>query len=232
MKIAICDDCRQDALYLQTLLSGMHETRLYEDAEMLLAEVKDDRVHYDLYLLDIYLELMDGIELAKQLRRLDEYGAVCFISSSDAFYRQAYDLYAVQYLLKPVQPEDIRRLLERVSENIARNRELSLYYKWRGKMGSIPYNRILYIGSRGHTLYIHCRDGSVQECAGRLDEMEERISPDVFCRCHQSYLVNLYYLDNLDGNELTIAGENLPVSRRYQAEIKKRYQEILFEGMD
>ena len=42
MKIAICDDCRQDALYLQTLLSGMHETRLYEDAEKLLAEVKDD----------------------------------------------------------------------------------------------------------------------------------------------------------------------------------------------
>ena len=99
MKIAICDDCRQDAVQLQNMLSGMHDTRLYQSAEQLLADVKDDRVHYDLYLLDIYLEVMDGIELAKQLRQMDEYGAVCFISSSDAFYREAYDLYAVQYLL-------------------------------------------------------------------------------------------------------------------------------------
>ena len=159
MKIAICDECRQDAVRLQNMLSGIHDTRLYQSAEQLLTDVKDDRVHYDLYLLDIYLEVMDGIELAKQLRQMDEYGAVCFVSFSDAFYREAYDLYAVQYLLKPIRPEDIRKLLERVSKDIVRNRELSLYFKWRGKIGSIPYNKILYISSRGHTLSIHCRDG-------------------------------------------------------------------------
>ncbi len=232
MKIAICDDCRQDAVRLQNMLSGIHDTRLYQSAEQLLTDVKDDRVHYDLYLLDIYLEVMDGIELAKQLRQMDEYGAVCFISFSDAFYREAYDLYAVQYLLKPIRPEDIRKLLERVSKDIVRNRELSLYFKWRGKIGSIPYNKILYISSRGHTLSIHCRDGSVQECTGRLDEIAGRVSDGVFCRCHQSYLANMHYADNLEGSELVVAGVSIPVSRRYFADVKKRYQEILFEEMD
>lgn len=232
MKIAICDDCRQDALHLQDMLNGMHDTKIYADAEHLLADVKEDRMHYDLYLLDIYLEVMDGIELARELRHLDEYGAVCFISSSDAFYRDAYDVYALQYLLKPVQPEDMNRLLERVSRSLARNKEMSLYFKWRGKIGAIPYNKILYISSRAHTLFIHCEDGSIQECVGRLDEIADRVSDSVFCRCHQSYLVNIYCVDNLEGNELVVKGQGIPVSRRYFADVKKRYQEILFEEMD
>ena len=181
---------------------------------------------------NIYLEVMDGIELARELRHLDEYGAVCFISSSDAFYRDAYDVYAIQYLLKPVEPEAINRLLERVSRNLARNREISLYFKWRGKIGSIPYNKILYVSSRAHTLFIHCEDGSIQECVGRLDEIADRVSDSVFCRCHQSYLVNMYFVDNLEGNELVVRGQGIPVSRRYFADVKKRYQEILFEEMD
>ena len=84
MKIAICDDCRQDALYLQDLLNGMHDTKIYPDAEQLLADVKDDRVHYDLYLLDIYLEVMDGIELARELRHLDEYGHTISVKTGGA----------------------------------------------------------------------------------------------------------------------------------------------------
>lgn len=141
-------------------------------------------------------------------------------------------MYAIQYLLKPVEPEAINRLLERVSRNLARNREISLYFKWRGKIGSIPYNKILYISSRAHTLFIHCEDGSIQECVGRLDEIADRVSDSVFCRCHQSYLVNMYFVDNLEGNELVVRGQGIPVSRRYFADVKKRYQEILFEEMD
>ncbi len=232
MRIAICDDCREDALYLQSLLGGMHMTVLYESARELLADVRDARISYDLYLLDIYLDSMDGIRLAKQIRLVDEYGAVCFVSSSDAFYREAYDLYAVQYLLKPVEPETLRQLLERVSRHVAKNKELSLHFRWRGQLGAIPYNRILFVSSRAHTLSIYCRDGYIQSCTGRLDEIAERVAGDTFCRCHQSYLVNMYYVDNLDGNDMTLAGYHIPISRRYAAEVKKRYREILFEEMD
>ena len=130
MKIAICDDCRQDALRLQALLNGSHDTVVYSGAEQLLVEIEDKKRCYDLYLLDIYMDkdAMSGIELARKLREQEEDAAICFISSSDDFYREAYDLYAVQYLLKPVKKEELERLIQRISHRMDKDKEQSLRF--------------------------------------------------------------------------------------------------------
>lgn len=273
MRIAICDDCPEDALHLKALLGGQ-KVRTYSDMDSLLVDVEYKNVHYDLYLLDIFMDtpegdsmkntkertagnipaerpeicaenspqdvtqmpadgsLTCGIDLAKRLRALDSEAAICFVSTSDAFYREAYDLYAVQYLLKPVREEDIRMLLDRVARNLARDKEQSLSFKRGGQTGSIPYSKILYISSREHTISICCKDGTVQDCKGKLNEIALQVCGDVFLRCHQSFLVNMYQIDNLSGYELMVAGHRIPISRRYYTEVKKRYQEVLFEEVD
>ncbi len=232
MKIAICDDCHEDAVHLRNLLEGQ-DVWLYTDAGQLLAEVEERNIHFDLYLLDIYMEgSMGGIELAGRVRRRADEAEICFISTSDDFYREAYDLYAVQYLLKPVREAEVKRLLEHLTRKRIREKELRLSYKWRGQTGSIPYGKILYIDSREHTLFIHCEDGTVQECKGKLDDLEIQVCGEVFSRCHQSFIVNMYHVDRLEGNDLLVAGHNIPVSRRYFAGVKSRYQEILFEEVD
>ncbi len=232
MRIAVCDDCMEDALSLEKFLEG-HEVSLYSGADSLLADIQNKKISYDLYLLDIFMEeSMNGIELAGMLRKEQEEAVICFISTSDDFYREAYDLYAVQYLIKPVQKEGIKRLLEKVQRMVARNNEKKLIYSWWGKNGGIPYGKIRYISSSGHTLYIYCTDGKVQESKGKLNELEHQVCGDTFLRCHQSFIVNMYHVERLSGSDLTVAGEQIPVSRRYYAEVKKRYQEILFEEVD
>lgn len=232
MRIAVCDDSKEDALHLKKLLKG-HEVSVYKDAESLLADIEKRGITYDLYLLDIFIEeSMSGIELAGRLRRVQEEAALCFVSSSDDFYREAYDLYAVQYLIKPIQEESLQTLLEKVQKSLARDNEKNLVYSWWGKNGVIPYGKIRYISSRGHTLSIYCTDGKIQESTGKLNDLERQVCGDVLMRCHQSFLVNMYQVEGLRGAELTIAGEQIPVSRRYYAEVKKRYQEILFEEVD
>lgn len=232
MKIAICDDCREDAMRLKALLSENHDAVLYSNASQLLESVRKQKKRYDLYLIDIYLDTISGLELAEQLREEEEDATLCFISSSDAFYREAYDLYAVQYLLKPVKKEDLDGLIKRISQRLHREKEKSLTFRWRGQNGMIPYGKILYVSSREHTVYIHCRDGSVQECSGKLNEIAEQICGDVFSRCHQSFIVNMYHVSSMHGNELLVKGQGVPVSRRYLAQIKRRYQEVLFEEME
>ncbi len=232
MRIAVCDDCQEDVRSIKIFLQG-NDVRTYFRAEELLSDVEERQLHFDLYLLDIYIDnSMGGIELAKRLRSKDANAAICFVSTSNDFYREAYDLYAVQYLLKPVSGEAVSRLLERVSGGLIRKKEKKLSFKWKGEMGSIPYNKILYVASRGHNLFIHCKDGMVQEYGGKLDELMLKLNSDMFCRCHQSFLVNLYYVDNLNGKELIIADNSIPISRRYYEQVKKRYQEILFEEVD
>lgn len=234
MRIAVCDDCMEDALSLKKNLDGQ-EVSIYSDAQSLLADVEGKNRQYDLYLLDIFMEeSMNGIELAEKLRRVQEEAMLCFVSTSDDFYREAYDLYAVQYLIKPVEKESINKLLQKAQKNLTRqtDKEKTLTYSWWGKSGTIPYGKIRYIGTRGHRLSICCTDGNIQESTGKLNELERQICGDIFLRCHQSFIVNICHVESMDGSELTIAGERIPVSRRYYAEVKKRYQRMLFEEVD
>jgi len=210
-----------------------HEVSVYSDADSLLIDIEKKKIQYDLYLLDIFIEeSMNGIELARRLRRVQEEADICFISTSDDFYREAYDLYAVQYLIKPVQEEALKRLLSKVQKNLIRDSEKKLVYSWWGKEGTIPYRKICYISSRGHTLSICCTGGNTQESKGKLNDLEHQVCGDIFMRCHQSFIVNMYHVEGLSGTDLIVAGERIPVSRRYYDEVRKRYREILFEEVE
>ncbi len=68
MKIAVCDDCHEDAMRLETFLEGQ-DIRLYFDPQRLLADVENRQMRFDLYLLDIFMDdSMGGIELAERIR--------------------------------------------------------------------------------------------------------------------------------------------------------------------
>lgn len=232
MQIAVCDDCMEDVLSLKKFLEG-HEVSVYSDADSLLADIDNKRIQYDLYLLDIYMEeSMNGLELARRLRKVQEEALICFISTSDDFYREAYDLYAVQYLIKPVKEESLKNLLRKVQKILDREGEKKLIYSWWGKNGLIPYGKIRYISSRGHTLYIYCTNGKIQESTGKLNDLEHQVCDDILIRCHQSFIVNIYHVEGLNGTNLIVAGEQIPVSRRYYDKVKKRYREILFEEVE
>lgn len=232
MKIAVCDDCLEDVLYLKSLLTG-HNVMTYSDAGSLLTDLEDRNRQFDLYLIDIYIDdSMNGIDLAKRIRAGDAEAAICFVSTSDAFYREAYDLYAIQYLIKPVKEGALRQLLEKVSQQALRKQEYKLCFKWRGQTGIIPYANILFISSREHTISIYCKNGEVQEGRGKLNEFALQVCGDMLLRCHQSFIVNMYEVDNMSGSELNVSGHRIPVSRRYYAEVKKRYHEILFEEVE
>ncbi len=72
MRIAVCDDCTEDALSLKKCLAG-HEVSVYSGADSLLADMEKKKIQYDLYLLDIFMEeSMNGIELAEKLRKIQE----------------------------------------------------------------------------------------------------------------------------------------------------------------
>ncbi len=228
MQIAICDDSREDAGLLASLLAGQ-SVDVFADADALLGAIGRGQADYDLYLLDIVMGEQSGITLAKAIRELHDDAAICFVSSSDAFYREAYDLMDVNYLLKPVKEGELQKLLTRIGRRQGAEKRPGFSFKWNGIPETVLYDNILFISSNGHTLSISCRDGSVRPCKGKLSDIGQQLDPNVFVRCHQSFLVNLYRIDHLDGNELVIGRMRIPVSRRYYAELKKRYLSILFE---
>lgn len=232
MKIAICDDNYQDANNLISLIGGAHVHRLFSSAEELLIEIEETPVRFDLYLLDIFMKDIDGIELGKRIRRVDDNALICFISSSPDYYAEAFSMYAFQYLVKPVSSESFRKLLERASERFSHDREQSLSLVYREGCISIPYSRILYISSSGHTLAIHCTDGTIKYYTGRLNTIMDTLDETVFARCHQSFIINLYNVSALDGSTFVCGTEYIPISRRYLATVRESYRLSLFKDLD
>lgn len=250
MRIAICDDCLEDALSLKGFLEG-NDVRIYQDADAFLADLEEKDIRYDLYLLDIYLggvggmadlehlgaspggETANGIRLAERICGRQEGATICFISSSNDFYWEACELLAVQYLLKPVQEEAVMQLLDKVSRKNARERERKLSFPPHAHIEAIPYGRILYIaGRRGRMLSVHCADGTSQEWEGKLDALALEVCGDIFMRCHQDFIVNMYHVDNISKSGLMVSGNRIPLSGKYDAGVRRRYQEILFEEVD
>ncbi|MCQ4637609.1 LytTR family DNA-binding domain-containing protein [Anaerovorax odorimutans] len=233
MHIAICEDNLMDAQRLTSMIDMAHTYEVYSSGQKLISEMEELSAHFDLYLLDIFLDdNMDGVRLAHKIRDIDSEALICFVSASDDFYREAYDLYAFQYLVKPVGRQDFEKMLERAAHTIRRNRERVVTFERYGKPYAIPYGDILYIASQGHRLLYKCKGGVKYQSNGKLQDVAEKLDPEVFARCHQSFLVNLYNVDDLKQNMFLCEGEEIPISRPYYKDVKKQYRKALFDSFD
>lgn len=152
-KIAICDDEKSSAADAAELLEKYRQTHykvemsvdiFYTSLDLLGAIEKES---YDIYLLDIYIDKMNGIEIAEAIRKIDENGQIIFMTSSNAFYKEAFRIHAVHYLEKPILEEDFFDAIDRVC---VKEEVRFLSFRESGQVHKIPVDEILYIESEDH----------------------------------------------------------------------------------
>lgn len=230
LQIAVCDDNDNELVYIRgvlcqtKILCGFTE---YTSAEALLLDLETGQKRFDLFLLDIYLPGLSGVDAAHRIRELDERAVLIFLTSSEDFYREAFDLYAFHYLIKPVDRAELTQVLLRAQRQIPGPEE-TLSISFRGQNILLRHADILYIDSSNHALCFHMQNGQQYTAYGRLDEIQARLASDLFVRCHKSFIVNLIHVDRLT-REGFYAGDTLiPISRTYAAAAKDSYHKRLF----
>lgn len=120
--IAVCEDNAADLAHLRSLLCQtkiLCDITEYTSAEPLLLDLENRQKHFDLFLLDILLPGRNGVETARRIRWLDEKAVLIFLTVSEDFYREAFDLYAFHYLIKPIRPADLTEVLTKAAEQIS-----------------------------------------------------------------------------------------------------------------
>ena len=152
-RIAICDDEKSSAAEAAGLLDKykaahprveMSVDVFYTSLDLLDAIEKNS---YDIYLLDIYIDKLNGIEIAESIRNKDENGHIIFMTSSNAFYKEAFRFHAVHYLEKPILEEDFFDAMDRVCQD----QEIRfLVVRESGVVSRIPVDDIMYIESEDH----------------------------------------------------------------------------------
>lgn len=215
-KIAVCDDDAADVTYIVSMLRRWEEEQnlslkidTFPSAEAFLfhyAEQKD----YDILLLDIEMGKMDGVTMAKTVRKENESIQIVFITGYSDYISEGYEVAALHYLMKPVREEKLFQVLGRAAEKIRKNERI-LNLEIAGEMVRVPFYEIRYLEVRQNYVTIHAKqEYTVKRTLSEFEkELDER-----FFRAGRSYLLNLTCIQRVTKKEVYLAdGSVIPLAR-------------------
>ena len=236
LKIAACDDEPQELKRIDGLLKEYGETHgialkaaAFCSAKVLLSELEDGHA-FDLYLLDILMPGMTGMELAKAIRRQNHAAQIAFLTSSPEYALESYSVDACGYLLKPVQRAPLSALLEKVLLLCGRQERESLLLSDNGILCTVPLSAIECAEVQYGKLLYHLHNGKTVETGGTMNELEKQfLSRPNFIKPHRSYIVNMMYIQSFGSREIQLTGPfpTVPVSRKLYQQLKVQYLEYM-----
>ncbi len=215
-KIAICDDMDADRQYVLNMVRAwaataghLVHTDAFASAESFLFHYAQES-DYDILLLDIEMGAMDGVTMAKQLRKSNDTVQIIFITGYSDYISEGYEVAALHYLMKPVKEEKLWAVLDRAAGKIAKNEKV-LHFSLGGEMVRIPVYRIRYADVFGNYVTIHAQsDVTVKMTLGELEKQLD----DRFYRVGRSVLVNLTQISRVTKGEIRLSdGTALPLLR-------------------
>lgn len=238
MYIAVCDDHAMECQTVAQIIDAFSKERkipvryqLFTDAEEMLRAASVQRFSH--YLLDVIMPAMDGITAAQELRAMDTEAKVIFLTTSKEFAYQSYRVKAYDYLLKPIESQQLFDVLEQL-QKLEDAEETSLFIpKGRGFLRISP-SRLAYLEVSRKKLYFHMTNAQIQQAMGTLTEFEQELlsRPD-FVKIHRSYIVNLNQIQSLSSDGCIMLGrQNLPISRLLYNQVRDRYMTHLFAGTE
>ncbi|MDF2923565.1 MAG: response regulator of the LytR/AlgR family [Paenibacillaceae bacterium] len=235
VRIAICDDAAEDIAQLSSALFAydpLFSITSFTSGQRLLEECLEDSFVTDILFLDIYMPEIDGIQTAQKIRARHKDIKIIFLSSSNDHYLQAYELFAFNYLIKPLDRGRLHAVMDRALEELRKERGYKLLIQYKGSVRSVDCRDIRYLESRDKLLLVYLADDSILQCYGKLDDILEELPKQSFFRCHQSFLVNLAQVTEVGDRYFRIGQAMVGISRRYVKEAKDRYYACLFSSMD
>lgn len=227
-KIAICDDEQNQIDYMASIVASWSahtghncEIRTFASAEAFLFEYEEDKA-FDILLLDIEMENMNGIELAKRIRKDHNRAEIIFITSHFEFVWEGYEVDALHYLTKPLSAEKLTQVLSKAADKLSVEPP-SVVISCDGETLKLYESDILYAEAFLHYIVIHTKDNEYK-IKEPISVFENKVSDD-FYRIHRSYLVSLKYITRISRTSVTIGNSTLPLSRGKYDDINRAFIE-------
>lgn len=201
MRIAIVDDEKAGRSELKFLISKVLEDTIIDEfssGEDILDSISNES--YDLLCIDINLGDINGITLARTIKKLSPDSEIIFATAYDNYAEKAFEVEAMYYLLKPFSEVKVRQMLDRYKikegKSIKENNEQvlsKLPICVDKKFIMIDIEDIVYIESENRACFIHTKSSKYKD-NNTLNFFEKKLENRVFFRIHKSFLINLNYI--------------------------------------
>lgn len=224
-RVAVVDDQAEERANLNAFLERFASERklaltvsAFEDGESFLRACENS---FEIVLMDIEMQGIDGMETARRLRERDERVCLLFVTYMANYAVQGYGVRALDFLVKPVSYENFSLKMERALVAADRARKKEIVVSTAEGDRRVPIDELYYVEVMNHTLIYHTKGGDLS-VRGSIRDCEERLAPYDFARCNKSYLVNMNYVTEIRRSEIRVGGALLPIgSTRRQAFLKQ-----------
>ena len=232
MNVAICDDdinfigkFEQMLLNIKNTEHIEFEPEVYLDGKELIESICEKGKKYDLIFLDIEMTEVDGLTAAKEIRKRDEMTILIYVTSHESYAVEAYDVQPFQFLVKPVDFESVHRYFMKAYEKITKGP----YYfmcEFKRNIHILRIRDIMYFKSNRRVIQVYMNDGIQYKFYGKMNELEVRLKLEKadFWRIHQSYLVNVRYIDVISHEHIILKNKKaLSISEDKRKLIGEKY---------
>lgn len=232
MKAVVCEDEEALQFFLEKQVCECMEEvgingscEVFSSAEELLEK---GNPFYDLYLLDIQLGQMTGMELAEKIREKDDHAVILFATNYKEMIRKAFQVSALDYLVKPLDEVEVRQALLRSFRYLSKKRN-RIALKNQSGVEIFYHEEIEYIESEKRKVRICSRRGS-GEFYVRLNDLEHEFKGSLLVRVHASFIINLEKIRSVRKDTITMeSGKEIPVTRKYKDQFNRAFQNYCLE---
>lgn len=238
IEIALCNDNKEDIELIKSFAERFaaenteFPIRLstFDSAEELIKAFGENR-GFDLYMLDVMLPGMSGIQLAEKIRGHDDRSEIVFLTVSREYAVDAFTVRASGYLLKPVSRTSFDEEVLRAVQKLTHEKSAAITVKTKDGLRRIQLHKLVMIESFNHTRVITLSDGDVLETSAALSELFDSLSVhDNFYMPHRAYIVNLDYSMGIKRYELLMFGNRrIPIPRRQYSAMRELFSNYFFK---
>ena len=239
LKICICDDNESEVGKIQRLIrqfvkehpeNPVHFQSFCSAYDLL--EYLEEHGGFDVYLLDILMPSMTGMDLAKRVRERKEKAELLFLTTSREYAVEAFGVKASGYLMKPVQQADFDHALLSCIKNLAPGDNPFLLLKTKEGLRKVPVYNIMFVESVRHSYRCTLAGGTEIEVPGTISSLYQQLCVyPCFYMPHRAFIVNFHYINGLLGMEIVMAGgQRIPVSRNNYTDLKNMYMDYMLQN--
>ena len=217
LEIAIVEDDAPDAEKLQQYLTEyftkkqerIHIQKFSNGEQFLFSYPHDARLIF----LDIQLGRLNGIDIAHEIRKIDQNVALVFTTNLAQYVFDGYEVEALDFLVKPLTYPSFSTKMDRIYTKISRTQNHLIEVHTGKTPVYIRPEDISFCETSRKKMIIHQRNGAETLCSESKAELEEKLSPYPFFSCHRSFIVNLNFIDTMSSDTVTVSGTVIPISK-------------------